>query len=105
MHDQTSETTAGVPQCLNLIYNSLRVGLELVILAFIFNEEVYLDVKTLLYCLLYNEYNTLGVKISRTFFFEEIWKNFLSMGRKNSDKFPIPPSGFHKGGTNGIATA
>lgn len=103
MHDQTSETTAGVPQCLNLIYNSLRVGLELVILAFIFNEKVYLDVKTLLYCLLY-EY-TLGVKISRTFFFEEIWKNFLSMGRKNSDKFPIPPSGFHKGDTNVIATA
>ena len=53
MYDQASETTAGVPQCLNLIYNSLRVGLELVILAFIFNEEVYLDVKTLLCCLIY----------------------------------------------------
>lgn len=80
MHDQTSETTAGVPQCLNLIYNSLRVGLELVILAFIFNEEVYLDVKTLLYCLLYNEY-TLGVKISRTFFF-----------RGNLEEFPVDGS-------------
>ena len=53
VYDQASETTAGVPQCLNLIYNSLRVGLELVILAFIFNEEVYLDVKTLLCCLIY----------------------------------------------------